>query len=57
MKKISTIIGDVNNGKIIFVSDSEDSEEAIKKQLMEFQGQDYSLHDDFPDVIAEALLT
>lgn len=54
-EKISTIIGDVNNGKIIFVSDSEDSEEAIK-QLMEFQGQDYSLHDDFPDVIAEAVI-
>lgn len=54
-EKISTIIDDVNNGKIIFVSDSEDSEEAIK-QLMEFQGQDYSLHDDFPDVVAEAVI-
>lgn len=55
-EKIETIISDVNNGKIIFVSDDEDSEDALK-QLIEFQGQDYSEHDDFPDVVAEGVIT
>ncbi len=54
-EKISTIIDDVNNGKIIFVSDDEDCEEAFK-QLKEFQGQENSLHDDFPDVVSEAVI-
>ena len=54
-EKIETIISDVNNGKIIFVSDDEDSEDALK-QLIDFQGQDYSEHDDFPDVVAEGVI-
>lgn len=51
-EKISTIIDGVNNGKIIFNSECEDSQEAIQ-QMREFQGCDYSAHDDFPDVVAE----
>lgn len=48
-EKISTIISDVNNGRIIFNKDDKD---AIQ-QLMDFCGQDYSEHDDFPDVVAQ----
>lgn len=51
-EKISTIVDDVNNGAIIFVSDAEDSKEAID-QLKDFQGQLYTLHDDFADMTAE----
>lgn len=50
--KISTIVDDVNNGAIIFVSDAEDSKDAIE-QLQDFQGQQYTLHDDFADMVAE----
>ncbi|MEG0133543.1 MAG: terminase [Clostridium sp.] len=50
--KISTIISPVNNGQIIFVNDAEDSKEATD-QLMDFQGQLYTLHDDFTDMTAE----
>lgn len=48
-EKISTIIDDVNNGRIIF---NEEDKDAIQ-QLMDFCGQDYSEHDDFPDVVAQ----
>lgn len=50
--KISTIVTDVNNGAIIFVSDAEDSKDALD-QLKDFQGQEYTLHDDFADMTAE----
>lgn len=48
-EKIETIIDPVNNGQIIFVDDRRD---AIK-QILDFQGQQYSLHDDMPDIVAE----
>lgn len=48
-EKISSIIDEVNNGQIIFV---DDNKEAIQ-QILDFQGQQYSLHDDMPDVISE----
>jgi phage terminase large subunit-like protein len=51
-EKISTIIDSVNNGQIIFNSDCKDSNAAIE-QLKDFQGQLYSLKDDFCDVTAE----
>ena len=51
-EKISTIVDDVNNGAIIFVSDKEDSKKAIE-QAKEFQGQLYTPHDDFIDMVAE----
>lgn len=51
-EKISTIIDDVNNGKIRFNKDCEDSKEAIQ-QMKDFQGCQHSRHDDFPDVVAE----
>jgi len=51
-EKISTIIDDVNNDKIIFNKDCEDSKEAID-QMKQFMGKDYSVHDDMPDVVSE----
>jgi phage terminase large subunit-like protein len=53
-EKISTIIDPVNNGQVIFNRDCEDSKEAIQ-QLLDFQGQSYSVHDDFPDIVAECV--
>lgn len=47
--KINTIVADVNFGRIIF---NETDTEAIE-QLKEFAGCDYSIHDDFPDIVAE----
>lgn len=47
--KINLIVGDVNMGRIIF---NEDDKEAIE-QLSDFAGVKYSLHDDFPDVVAQ----
>ena len=49
--KISTIVGKVNLGQVIF---NEEDDEAIQ-QMMDFAGCKYSLHDDFPDVVAEAV--
>lgn len=49
--KINTIVGKVNMGQVIF---NEEDKDAIK-QLHEFAGCEYSLHDDFPDVVAEAV--
>lgn len=49
--KINTIVGKVNLGQVIF---NEDDKEAIE-QIQEFAGCEYSLHDDFPDVVAEAV--
>ncbi|WP_338433444.1 hypothetical protein [Clostridium tyrobutyricum] len=47
--KISTIIDAVNNGQIIF--NSEDKEPI--QQILDFCGQDFSLHDDFPDCVSQ----
>lgn len=47
--KISTIIGDVDNGRIIFNKENE----AFNDQVMAFCGQDFSLHDDAPDCLSE----
>ncbi|MCQ2016791.1 terminase [Clostridium butyricum] len=51
-EKISTITDSVNNGAIIMVSDKEDSKKAID-EILEFQGQEYSPHDDAPDNLSE----
>lgn len=48
-EKISTIVDDVNNGRIIFV----DNNPKAIEQLMDYQGEKYSLHDDFVDCVAE----
>lgn len=48
-EKIETITDPVNNGQIIFVDDKKDA----LQQILDFQGQDYSPHDDLPDVVAE----
>lgn len=50
--KISTIIPYMNKGQIIF---AEEDEEFIK-QIMEFAGQKFSIHDDAPDVTSEFVL-
>lgn len=49
--KISSIVDDVNFGRIIF---NEENKEYIK-QVKEFAGQQYSLHDDAPDSLAECV--
>ena len=51
-EKISTIVDPVNNGQIIIISDCEDSKKAID-EILDFQGQLYSVHDDAPDNLAE----
>ncbi|NMF04562.1 phage terminase large subunit family protein [Clostridium beijerinckii] len=51
-EKISTIIDDVNNGQIILNSDCEDCKEVVD-QIKEFQGQQYTPHDDAIDAISE----
>lgn len=50
-EKISTIVSDVNNGRIIFCEERVEKE--FLQQIMDFAGQKYSLHDDAADVIAE----
>lgn len=51
-EKISTIIDSVNNGQIIFVDTNKDA----VQQILDFQGQKYSVHDDFVDVVSELTL-
>lgn len=51
-EKISTVVDPINNGRIIFDEDRV-MKEAIN-EMMEFQGQLYTLHDDFIDCVAEA---
>ncbi|WP_315069629.1 terminase [uncultured Clostridium sp.] len=51
-EKISTVMDPINNGQIIINSDCEDSSAAVK-QVLEFQGQKYTPHDDFIDMISE----
>lgn len=50
-EKISTIVSDVNNGRIIF--SKEGVEPSFLNQIMEFAGQRYSTHDDAVDCVAE----
>lgn len=50
-EKISTIVSDVNNGRIIFCEDRTESE--FLQQIKDFAGQKFSLHDDAPDCLAE----
>lgn len=47
--KISTIIPYVNRGEFIFCNEDEE----FIKQIMDFAGQKYSVHDDAPDSAAE----
>lgn len=47
--KISTIIPAINKGQIIFA----DEDEEFINQILEFAGQQYSVHDDAPDITAE----
>lgn len=47
--KIFSIVDDVNSGKIIF---NEEDKDAIK-QITDFAGQNFSLHDDMPDCLSE----
>ncbi len=49
--RINSIVGDVNMGRVIF---NEDDTEAIE-QLHDFCGCKFSLHDDFPDCLADAI--
>ncbi len=51
-EKISTVIDPVNNGQIILNQDCEDCKEVVD-QIKDFQGQQYTLHDDAIDGIAE----
>ncbi|MBU3176080.1 hypothetical protein KPL47_06825 [Clostridium estertheticum] len=48
-EKINTSVSDVNNGRIIF--NSEDV--PFQNQIMDFAGQNFSEHDDAPDINAE----
>ncbi len=48
-EKISTIIDSVNNGQIIFVDNNQD----FTDNILDFQGQKYSTHDDAVDITAE----
>jgi hypothetical protein len=50
-EKISTIIQGVNTGQVIF---NEDDTQA-NKQIMDFCGQLFSEHDDFPDVVSQMM--
>lgn len=50
-QKISTITDSVNNGRVIFCAERV-QQEALE-QLMDFSGQETSLHDDFVDCLSE----
>ncbi|MED1819977.1 hypothetical protein [Bacillus subtilis] len=49
--RISTIVSDVNNGRIIFCKDR--VEESALEQMMDFSGQAYTRHDDFVDALSD----
>lgn len=51
-EKISTVVDPINNGEIIINSSCEDSKAAVE-QILDFQGQLYTTHDDMIDNIAE----
>ncbi|MFR1314821.1 MAG: hypothetical protein ACLSBN_03930 [Clostridium perfringens] len=50
-EKISTIIDPINNGQVIFVDNSKE----FVSQILEFQGQKYTPHDDSTDITAECV--
>lgn len=50
-EKVSTIIDNVNNGQVIFV----DNNKEFTEQILEFQGQKYTVHDDAIDITAECV--
>ena len=50
-EKISTIVDPVNNGQVIFV----DNNKEFIDQILEFQGQKYTVHDDAIDITAECV--
>lgn len=50
-EKISTIIDNINNGQVIFADNNKD----FTDQILEFQGQKYTLHDDAVDITAECV--
>lgn len=50
-EKISTIIDPINNGQVIFV----DNNKEFVSQILEFQGQKYTQHDDSTDITAECV--
>ena len=47
--KIAAVVPDVNNGRIIFNADDID----FINEVTDFAGQNYSVHDDAPDCLAE----
>ncbi|OAA90718.1 hypothetical protein [Clostridium coskatii] len=47
--KISTIIPVLNKGQLIFAEEDQD----FIKQILDFRGQKFSVHDDAPDITAE----
>lgn len=50
--KISTIIGDVNNGRVIFNLEDEE----FINQVMDYQGEAFTEHDDAPDALSEGII-
>lgn len=50
--KISSIVDDVNSGQVIF---NEDDKEFIE-QILDFSGQNYTLHDDATDITSECVI-
>ncbi|MDK0812090.1 terminase [Clostridium perfringens] len=50
-EKISTVIDPINNGQVIFV----DNNREFTDLILEFQGQQYTLHDDSADITAECV--
>jgi len=46
--RISTIVSDVNNGRIVFNSEDEE----FINEVMDFAGTDFTQHDDAPDILA-----
>lgn len=49
--RISTIINDINFGRVMLNEDNRYFEEA-RNEILEFCGQKYSVHDDMPDALA-----
>ncbi|WP_139692535.1 hypothetical protein [Sporolactobacillus terrae] len=47
--KIRAIAGKVDSGFIVFNKEDQDA----NQQLMDYQGEQYTQHDDFPDIVAE----
>lgn len=47
--KIATITSEVNNGRIIFNEEDAD----FVAEVMDFSGQDFTQHDDAPDIVSE----